>query len=57
MQITLAKNSATILIEESDEFVENFCFIINIFLNNPKKIYSLAKNIQNVFPKILLIAL
>ena len=47
----LAKNSATILIEESDEFVENFVSIINILLNNPKKIYSLAKNIQDVFPK------
>ncbi len=47
----LAKNSATILIEESDEFVEKFVSIINILLNNPKKIYSLAKNIQNVFPK------
>ena len=47
----LAKNSATILIEESDEFDENFVSIINILLNNPKKIYSLAKNIQNVFPK------
>ena len=47
----LAKNSATILVEESDDFVEQFVSIINILLNNPKKIYSLAKNIQNIFPK------
>ena len=47
----LAKNSATILIEESDDFVEKFVSIINILLNNPKKIYSLSKNIQNIFPK------
>lgn len=47
----LAKNSATILIEETDDFVEQFVSIINILLNNPKKIYSLAKNIQNIFPE------
>ena len=47
----LAKNSATILMCESDDFVENFISIINILLNNPKKIYSLAKNIQGVFPE------
>ena len=47
----LAKNTATILLEESDDFVENYVSIINILLNDSKKIYSLAKNIQNVFPK------
>ena len=47
----LAKNSSAILLEESDDFVENFVSIINILLNDTKKIYSLAKNIQNIFPK------
>mgnify|MGYP001221779770 CR=1 FL=1 len=47
----LAKNSAAILMTESDDFVENFVSIINILLNNPKKIYSLAKNIQGIFPE------
>ena len=46
----LAKNSASIVVNESDDFIENFVSIINILLNNPKKIYSLAKNIQNIFP-------
>ena len=47
----LAKNSSAIMLEESEEFVENFVSIINILLNDSKKIYSLAKNIQNIFPK------
>lgn len=47
----LAKNSAAILMNESDDFVERFVSTINILLNNPKKIYSLAKNIQDVFPE------
>ena len=36
---------------ESDDFVEIFVSTINILLNNPKKIFSLAKNIQGVFPE------
>jgi len=47
----LATNSSAIMLEESDDFVENFVSIINILLNDTKKIYSLAKNIQNIFPK------
>jgi superfamily I DNA and RNA helicase len=39
------------MLEESDDFVENFVSIINILLNDSKKIYSLAKNIQNIFPE------
>jgi UDP-N-acetylglucosamine--N-acetylmuramyl-(pentapeptide) pyrophosphoryl-undecaprenol N-acetylglucosamine transferase len=47
----LAKNSSAIMLEESDDFVENFVSIINILLNDSKKLYSLAKNIQNIFPE------
>ena len=47
----VASYSSAIMLEESDDFVENFVSIINILLNDTKKIYSLAKNIQNIFPK------
>ena len=47
----LAKNSATILLEQKDDFIENFITTINILLNDQKRLYALAKNIQIIFPK------
>ena len=47
----LAKNSATILLEQKDDFIENFITTINILLNDQKRLYALAKNIQTIFPK------
>jgi len=47
----LAQNSATILLEQTDDFIENFITTINILLNDQKRLYALAKNIQTIFPK------
>ena len=47
----LANQSACILIEQSDAFVESFVNTINIVLNDQKRMYTLSKNIQKVFPK------
>ena len=47
----LANQSACILIEQTDTFVENFVNTINILLNNQKRMYTLSKNIQGVFPR------
>ena len=47
----LAKNSATILLEQKDDFIENFITTINILFNDQKRLYALAKNIQTIFPK------
>ena len=46
----LAKNSAAILLEEKIDFIENFITIMNILLNDQKRMYMLSKNIQNIFP-------
>lgn len=47
----LANNSATILIQQNDLFVENFVNTLNIIFNDQKRLYTLSKNIQDVFPK------
>tara|TARA_Y100000590_G_scaffold245008_1_gene275385 strand:- start:5047 stop:6129 length:1083 start_codon:yes stop_codon:yes gene_type:complete len=47
----LANQSACILIEQTDTFVEDFVNTINILLNNQKRMYTLSKNIQEIFPK------
>ena len=47
----LANHSACILIEQTDTFVEDFVNTINILLNNQKRMYTLSKNIQEIFPK------
>ena len=47
----LAINSATILLEEKEDFIENFVSIVNILLNDQKRMYMLSKNIQNIFPE------
>ena len=47
----LANQSACILIEQNDSFVENFVNTINIILNDQKRMYTLSKNIQKVFPR------
>ena len=46
----LADNSAAILLEEKDDFIENFITIVNILLNDQKRMYALSKNIQSIFP-------
>ena len=46
----LANNSAAIILEQTDDFIENFITIVNILLNDQKRIYTLSKNIQNIFP-------
>ena len=46
----LAKNSAAILLEEKVEFIENFITSVNILLNDQKRMYTLSKNIQEIFP-------
>ena len=46
----LANQSACILIEQGDSFVENFVNTINIVLNDQKRMYTLSKNIQDIFP-------
>ena len=47
----LAINSATILLEQKEDFIENFVTIVNILLNDQKRMYMLSKNIQNIFPE------
>ncbi|MED5430209.1 MAG: undecaprenyldiphospho-muramoylpentapeptide beta-N-acetylglucosaminyltransferase [Pseudomonadota bacterium] len=47
----LANQSACILLEQTETFVEDFVNTINILLNNQKRMYTLSKNIQEVFPK------
>ena len=46
----MANNSAAIILEQTDDFIENFITIVNILLNDQKRIYTLSKNIQNIFP-------
>ncbi|MBH44449.1 MAG: undecaprenyldiphospho-muramoylpentapeptide beta-N-acetylglucosaminyltransferase [Gammaproteobacteria bacterium] len=47
----LADSAAAILIEQSDSFIEEFVNILNLLLNDRKRLYMLSKNIQDIFPK------
>jgi len=47
----LANNSATILLQQEDNFVENFVNTLNIILNDQKRLYTLSKNVQKIFPE------
>ncbi|MBS83346.1 MAG: undecaprenyldiphospho-muramoylpentapeptide beta-N-acetylglucosaminyltransferase [Gammaproteobacteria bacterium] len=47
----LADSAAAILIEQSDSFTEEFVNILNLLLNDRKRLYMLAKNIQDIFPQ------
>ena len=46
----LAQNSAAIVIEQNDLFIENFVSTLNILLLNNDRLFSLASNIKNIFP-------
>ena len=46
----ISNTALKILIEQGDSFVENFVNTINIVLNDQKRMYTLSKNIQDIFP-------
>ena len=39
------------MLQQEDDFVENFVNTLNIILNDQKRLYALSKNVQKIFPE------